>query len=152
MSRRRLIGRKRRGSGATGPLDQCRRSGVARPGLVARECLCQRSGARSNLRIASEPCYRHTAFVAIYSGRDSGLAGDRNRSHQRPRAGSSAGWRKPVGQGDVQIGSDDFGSPGGFGSVVWADPDHHLGFGYVRTLCVAPRAEYRADLLLSAII
>jgi CubicO group peptidase (beta-lactamase class C family) len=74
---------------------------------------------------------------------------DRISGHQRALR---LGWRKPVGQGDVQIGSDGFGSPGGFGSVVWADPDHHLGYGYVRTLCVPPHAEYRADLLLSAII
>lgn len=62
------------------------------------------------------------------------------------------GWRKPVGLGDVQVGSNGFGTPGGFGSVVWADPDHHLGFGYVRSLCVAPKLEYRADRFLSAII
>jgi CubicO group peptidase (beta-lactamase class C family) len=74
---------------------------------------------------------------------------DRISGHQRALR---LGWRKPVGQGDVQIGSDGFGSPGGFGSVVWADPEHRLGFGYVRTLCVAPQDQYRADELLSAVI
>ena len=62
------------------------------------------------------------------------------------------GWRKSVGLGDVQIGSDGFGSPGGFGTVVWADPEYHLGFGYVRTLCVTPKLEYRADRLLGEIV
>jgi CubicO group peptidase (beta-lactamase class C family) len=74
---------------------------------------------------------------------------DRISGHQRALR---LGWRKPIGQGDVQIGSNGFGSPGGFGSVAWADPDHRLGFGYVRTLCVPPRDEYRANEMLSAVI
>jgi len=70
---------------------------------------------------------------------------DRISGHRRAYR---LGWRKPVGTNDVQIGSDGFGSPGGFGSVVWADPDHRLGFAFLRNLCVNQALEYRADELL----
>ncbi len=58
------------------------------------------------------------------------------------------GWRKSVGPGDVQIGSDGFGAPGGFGSVVWADRERRIGFAFLRNLCAPPKAEYRANELL----
>jgi CubicO group peptidase (beta-lactamase class C family) len=74
---------------------------------------------------------------------------DRINGHRRAYR---LGWRKPVGNNDVQIGSDGFGSPGGFGSVVWADPEHRLGFAFLRNLCVDQQAEYRADELLGEAI
>jgi CubicO group peptidase (beta-lactamase class C family) len=93
------------------------------------------------------PLLSSTALDLALEVQATGL--DRISGHQRALR---LGWRKAVGQGDVQLGSNGFGSPGGFGSVVWADPDYRLGFGYVRTLCVAPQHEYRADELLSAVV
>lgn len=61
------------------------------------------------------------------------------------------GWRKSVGRFDVQVGTDGFGSPGGFGSVVWGDADKRLGFSFIRNLCTTPQHEYRANALLDAV-
>lgn len=72
-----------------------------------------------------------------------------DRTNGHPRA-YRLGWRKSAGPGDVQIGSDGFGAPGGFGSVVWADRQRRIGFAFLRNLCAPPKTEYRANELLGA--